>query len=85
MQFETLYICEFARVPTSTFLRQPNVQGYQIVQDKERADVWLLNSCTVKNPAEEGRLVRRPWVDDFVLFSFTRLQCKCKRFVISLF
>ena len=28
-------------------------QGYTISQDKESADLWLLNSCTVKNPAEE--------------------------------
>lgn len=28
-------------------------QGYSITQDKEEADLWLLNSCTVKNPAEE--------------------------------
>jgi len=28
-------------------------QGYKITQDKDLADLWLLNSCTVKNPAEE--------------------------------
>jgi len=28
-------------------------QGYNITQDKDSADLWLLNSCTVKNPAEE--------------------------------
>ena len=28
-------------------------QGFTITQDKEAADLWLLNSCTVKNPAEE--------------------------------
>ena len=28
-------------------------QGYTITKDKEEASVWLLNSCTVKNPAEE--------------------------------
>jgi len=28
-------------------------EGYNITQDKESADLWLLNSCTVKNPAEE--------------------------------
>ncbi|XP_059151882.1 threonylcarbamoyladenosine tRNA methylthiotransferase-like isoform X3 [Physella acuta] len=27
--------------------------GYQITDDKEKADLWLLNSCTVKNPAED--------------------------------
>ncbi|XP_069128029.1 threonylcarbamoyladenosine tRNA methylthiotransferase-like [Argopecten irradians] len=27
--------------------------GYQIVDNKELADLWLLNSCTVKNPAED--------------------------------
>jgi len=28
-------------------------QGYTITTDKNKADLWLLNSCTVKNPAEE--------------------------------
>jgi len=28
-------------------------QGYNITQEKDSADLWLLNSCTVKNPAEE--------------------------------
>jgi len=28
-------------------------QGYSITQEKDSADLWLLNSCTVKNPAEE--------------------------------
>jgi len=28
-------------------------QGYKITTEKEQADLWLLNSCTVKNPAEE--------------------------------
>jgi len=28
-------------------------QGYDITEEKEGADLWLLNSCTVKNPAEE--------------------------------
>ncbi|KAF5294917.1 hypothetical protein FQR65_LT10629 [Abscondita terminalis] len=27
--------------------------GYKLTQDKEKADLWLLNSCTVKNPAED--------------------------------
>ncbi|KAG0698663.1 Threonylcarbamoyladenosine tRNA methylthiotransferase [Chionoecetes opilio] len=27
--------------------------GYRIVEDKGAADLWLLNSCTVKNPAED--------------------------------
>ncbi|XP_005093865.1 threonylcarbamoyladenosine tRNA methylthiotransferase [Aplysia californica] len=27
--------------------------GYKITEDKENADLWLLNSCTVKNPAED--------------------------------
>ncbi|BFY99932.1 hypothetical protein BsWGS_02972 [Bradybaena similaris] len=27
--------------------------GYNIVDDKDKADLWLLNSCTVKNPAED--------------------------------
>jgi len=28
-------------------------QGYTITTEKDNADLWLLNSCTVKNPAEE--------------------------------
>lgn len=27
--------------------------GYKIVEDKLAADLWILNSCTVKNPAED--------------------------------
>jgi threonylcarbamoyladenosine tRNA methylthiotransferase CDKAL1 len=27
--------------------------GYTITSDAEAADLWLLNSCTVKNPAQE--------------------------------
>lgn len=27
--------------------------GYNLVKDKNAADLWLLNSCTVKNPAED--------------------------------
>ncbi|KAK7077994.1 Threonylcarbamoyladenosine tRNA methylthiotransferase [Halocaridina rubra] len=27
--------------------------GYHITEDKQNADLWLLNSCTVKNPAED--------------------------------
>ncbi|XP_058463897.1 threonylcarbamoyladenosine tRNA methylthiotransferase [Malaya genurostris] len=27
--------------------------GYRITQDKEEATLWLLNSCTVKNPSED--------------------------------
>lgn len=27
--------------------------GYSLTQDKTKADLWLLNSCTVKNPAED--------------------------------
>lgn len=28
-------------------------KGYTIVEDSSSADLWLLNSCTVKNPAED--------------------------------
>merc|ERR1719452_256535 len=28
-------------------------QGYDIVDNRDEADLWLLNSCTVKNPAED--------------------------------
>ncbi|CAH0546444.1 unnamed protein product [Brassicogethes aeneus] len=27
--------------------------GYQLTDDKSKADLWLLNSCTVKNPSED--------------------------------
>ncbi|XP_041358083.1 threonylcarbamoyladenosine tRNA methylthiotransferase-like [Gigantopelta aegis] len=27
--------------------------GYKITENKDEADLWLLNSCTVKNPAED--------------------------------
>lgn len=27
--------------------------GYNLTDDKHKADLWLLNSCTVKNPAED--------------------------------
>lgn len=27
--------------------------GYNIIEDKSKADLWLLNSCTVKTPAED--------------------------------
>ncbi|XP_046425064.1 threonylcarbamoyladenosine tRNA methylthiotransferase [Neodiprion virginianus] len=27
--------------------------GYNLTEDKSQADLWLLNSCTVKNPAED--------------------------------
>jgi threonylcarbamoyladenosine tRNA methylthiotransferase CDKAL1 len=27
--------------------------GYKLTENKEEADLWLLNSCTVKNPAED--------------------------------
>ncbi|OTF75272.1 hypothetical protein BLA29_014051, partial [Euroglyphus maynei] len=26
--------------------------GYNIVEDREKAELWILNSCTVKTPAE---------------------------------
>ncbi len=28
-------------------------QGYTLTEDRSRADLWLLNSCAVKNPAED--------------------------------
>lgn len=27
--------------------------GYNLTNDKNQADIWLLNSCTVKNPSED--------------------------------
>ena len=27
--------------------------GYQVIESPEKADLWILNSCTVKNPAED--------------------------------
>ncbi len=28
-------------------------QGYRLTDDKAKADLWLLNSCTVKSPSED--------------------------------
>jgi threonylcarbamoyladenosine tRNA methylthiotransferase CDKAL1 len=28
-------------------------EGYTITGEKSKADVWLLNSCTVKNPSQD--------------------------------
>jgi threonylcarbamoyladenosine tRNA methylthiotransferase CDKAL1 len=28
-------------------------EGYTLTEDKAEADLWLLNSCTVKSPAED--------------------------------
>lgn len=28
-------------------------QGYSILEDKQSADLWILNSCTVKSPSED--------------------------------
>lgn len=27
--------------------------GYNLTNQKDKADLWLLNSCTVKNPSED--------------------------------
>lgn len=32
---------------------QLSAYGYKLTDDKLKADLWLLNSCTVKNPAED--------------------------------
>lgn len=32
---------------------QLSAYGYKLTDDKAKADLWLLNSCTVKNPAED--------------------------------
>ncbi|XP_012278778.1 threonylcarbamoyladenosine tRNA methylthiotransferase [Orussus abietinus] len=32
---------------------QLSAYGYNLTEDKWKADLWLLNSCTVKNPAED--------------------------------
>jgi len=32
---------------------QLTMYGYNLSDDKLKADLWLLNSCTVKNPAED--------------------------------
>jgi len=28
-------------------------QGYTVLEEKKKADLWILNSCTVKNPSED--------------------------------
>lgn len=32
---------------------QLSAYGYKLTEDKMKADLWLLNSCTVKSPAED--------------------------------
>lgn len=32
---------------------QLSAYGYNLTDDRAKADLWLLNSCTVKNPAED--------------------------------
>lgn len=38
----------------SSNTHEPPCTGYTLVENPAAADLWLLNSCTVKNPSEES-------------------------------
>ncbi|CAG9761726.1 unnamed protein product [Ceutorhynchus assimilis] len=53
---------------------QLSAYGYNLTDDKSMADLWLLNSCTVKNPAE----------DHFRSLNYLKLVWFCKTFLGNL-
>lgn len=54
---ETIYVktwgCAHNNSDTEYMVGQLADYGYNITSDKDKADLWLLNSCTVKNPSED--------------------------------
>lgn len=54
---ETVYIktwgCAHNSSDSEYMAGQLASYGYKLTQDKSQAHIWLLNSCTVKNPAED--------------------------------
>ena len=40
--------------PFDENIRCLNLFSFSYIEDKESADLWLLNSCTVKTPSEDG-------------------------------
>ncbi|KAI4472215.1 radical sam protein [Holotrichia oblita] len=54
---QTIYLktwgCAHNSSDTEYMAGQLCAYGYKLTDDKMKADLWLLNSCTVKNPAED--------------------------------
>lgn len=54
---QTIYVktwgCTHNNSDTEYMAGQLAAYGYNLSDDKLKADLWLLNSCTVKNPAED--------------------------------
>ncbi|XP_029677348.1 threonylcarbamoyladenosine tRNA methylthiotransferase [Formica exsecta] len=54
---QTIYVktwgCTHNNSDTEYMAGQLALYGYNLSDDKLKADLWLLNSCTVKNPAED--------------------------------
>lgn len=54
---QTIYIktwgCTHNSSDSEYMAGQLAAYGYTLTDDKQKADLWLLNSCTVKNPAED--------------------------------
>nr|XP_022921188.1 threonylcarbamoyladenosine tRNA methylthiotransferase [Onthophagus taurus] len=54
---QTIYVktwgCAHNNSDSEYMAGQLAAYGYKLTDDKEQADLWLLNSCTVKNPAED--------------------------------
>ncbi|XP_044270432.1 threonylcarbamoyladenosine tRNA methylthiotransferase [Tribolium madens] len=45
--------CAHNSSDTEYMAGQLSAYGYKLTENKKEADLWLLNSCTVKNPAED--------------------------------
>lgn len=54
---QTIYVktwgCAHNSSDSEYMAGQLSSYGYNLTDDKAQADLWLLNSCTVKNPAED--------------------------------
>ncbi|XP_031784012.1 CDKAL1-like protein isoform X2 [Nasonia vitripennis] len=54
---QTIYIktwgCTHNSSDSEYMAGQLSMYGYNLTEDKSIADLWILNSCTVKNPAED--------------------------------
>ena len=54
---QTIYIktwgCAHNSSDTEYMAGQLAAYGYKLTDHKKEANLWLLNSCTVKNPAED--------------------------------
>lgn len=54
---QTIYVktwgCAHNNSDSEYMAGQLAATGYHLTDKKENADLWLLNSCTVKNPSED--------------------------------